>query len=127
MVGAVEIEIESLHYKSRKRNDVAPPPLFSWSLLEPRGEAAFPGCVVRFLIKERGLSCFYDWIATCVNPVLQLIAVLIDEFCPRTLSMSRAANTSHPSLNAFLRRLKSRFREISLKFLSVEIHLKRNH
>ncbi len=36
MVGAVGIEIESLHPKSRKRNDVAPPPLFNWSLLEPR-------------------------------------------------------------------------------------------
>jgi hypothetical protein len=36
LVGAVGIEITSLHYKSRKRNDIAPPPLFKWSLLEPR-------------------------------------------------------------------------------------------
>lgn len=36
LVGAVGIEFESLSHKSRKRNDVAPPPLFNWSLLEPR-------------------------------------------------------------------------------------------
>ena len=36
VVRAVGIEIESLHSKSRKRNDAAPPPLFNWSLLEPR-------------------------------------------------------------------------------------------
>jgi hypothetical protein len=37
---AVGIDIESLHYKSRKKNDVAPPPLFNWILLEPRKETA---------------------------------------------------------------------------------------
>jgi hypothetical protein len=41
--GVSWIEIESLHSKSRKRNDVAPPPLFNWSLLEPReGTTATP-------------------------------------------------------------------------------------
>ncbi len=35
MVGAVGVEITSLSYKSRKRNDIAPPPFFNWSLLEP--------------------------------------------------------------------------------------------
>jgi hypothetical protein len=32
---AVGIEFTSLHSKSRKRNDVAPPPSSNWSLLEP--------------------------------------------------------------------------------------------
>jgi len=31
----VGIEFESLSHKSRKRNDVAPPPFFNWSFLEP--------------------------------------------------------------------------------------------
>jgi hypothetical protein len=43
LVGAVGIEFTSLHSKSRKRNDVAPPPLSNWSLLEPsnRGSVVF--------------------------------------------------------------------------------------
>src|SRR6266849_9626668 len=35
LVGAVGIEFTSPSSKSRKRNGVAPPPLFNWSLLEP--------------------------------------------------------------------------------------------
>jgi hypothetical protein len=35
LVGAVGIEFATPQSKSRKRNGVAPPPLFNWSLLEP--------------------------------------------------------------------------------------------
>jgi len=40
LVGAVGIEITTPQSKSRKRNGVAPPPLFNWSLLEPSGRDA---------------------------------------------------------------------------------------
>ncbi len=43
LVGVVGIEFKSLQSKSRKRNGVAPPPLFNWSLLEPSGSAV-PSC-----------------------------------------------------------------------------------
>jgi len=47
LVGAVGIEIASLHSKSRKRNGVAPPPLSNWNLLEP---SLRPYCAQLFMV-----------------------------------------------------------------------------